>query len=115
MEKTDGAESRKDFIYKMSIARKEAHETRYWPRVIQASLLHDLCTSIVLSYPRAVFHCRDAEDAEDFLQSLRPRRLCGVYVLINRGEVKDSGRAKEPRFLEENEALIYGNFWISSS
>ena len=39
VEEADGAESRKDFIHKMSIARKEARETRYWLRIIQASFL----------------------------------------------------------------------------
>jgi len=39
VEEADGAESKKDFIHKMSIARKEARETRYWLRIIQISLL----------------------------------------------------------------------------
>jgi len=39
VEEADGAESKKDFIHKMSIARKEASETRYWLRIIQTSLL----------------------------------------------------------------------------
>jgi len=39
VEEADGAESKKDFIHKMSIARKESRETRYWLRIIQASLL----------------------------------------------------------------------------
>jgi four helix bundle protein len=32
-----GAQSRADFISKYSIARKEARETRYWLRLVQAS------------------------------------------------------------------------------
>ena len=39
VEEADGAESKKDFIHKMSIARKEVRETRYWLRIIQTSLL----------------------------------------------------------------------------
>jgi len=39
VEEADGAESKKDFIHKMSIARKEVRETRYWLRIIQISLL----------------------------------------------------------------------------
>ncbi len=39
VEEADGAESKKDFIHKMSIARKEARETRYWLRLVEASLL----------------------------------------------------------------------------
>lgn len=31
------AESRADFIHKLSIANKEAHETRYWLRLLKAS------------------------------------------------------------------------------
>jgi len=33
------AESRKDFVHKMSIAAKEARETRYWLRLLQRSQL----------------------------------------------------------------------------
>jgi four helix bundle protein len=36
------AQSRKDFISKMSIATKEARETRYWLRLLQASKLVDV-------------------------------------------------------------------------
>jgi four helix bundle protein len=39
VEEADGAESKRDFIHKMSIARKEARETRYWLRLIQAASL----------------------------------------------------------------------------
>jgi four helix bundle protein len=38
-EEADAAESKRDFIHKMSVAHKEARETRYWLRVIQAALL----------------------------------------------------------------------------
>ena len=34
MEEADGASSRKDFFYKVSIARKEARESRYWLKLI---------------------------------------------------------------------------------
>jgi four helix bundle protein len=40
VEEADAAESKQDFIHKMSIAHKEARETRYWLRVIQAALLN---------------------------------------------------------------------------
>jgi four helix bundle protein len=39
VEEADAAESKQDFIHKMSVAHKEARETRYWLRVIQAALL----------------------------------------------------------------------------
>ena len=39
MEEADAAEAKQDFIHKMSVAHKEARETRYWLRVIQAALL----------------------------------------------------------------------------
>lgn len=39
VEEAHGAESKADFIHKMSIACKEARETRYWMRIIHASLL----------------------------------------------------------------------------
>jgi len=41
VEEADAAESKRDFIHKMSIAHKEARETRYWLRVIQAALLNN--------------------------------------------------------------------------
>ena len=37
VEEADGAESKKDFIHKMGIARKEARETRYWLRIVRAT------------------------------------------------------------------------------
>lgn len=40
-----GGESRKDFISKMSIARKEARETRYWLSLLQESDLTDIDVS----------------------------------------------------------------------
>ena len=39
VEEADGAESRRDFVHKMSIARKEARESRYWLRIIRAAIL----------------------------------------------------------------------------
>lgn len=41
VEEADGAESRRDFIHKLSIARKEARETRYWLRLIGATVPYD--------------------------------------------------------------------------
>ncbi len=35
IEEADGASTRNDFFHKMTIARKEARETRYWLRVIK--------------------------------------------------------------------------------
>ncbi|NQT29296.1 MAG: four helix bundle protein [Candidatus Saganbacteria bacterium] len=41
MEEADGASSKKDFINKVIISRKEARETRYWLRLIdKAELIH---------------------------------------------------------------------------
>lgn len=37
VEEAGQAESRADFIHKLSIANKEAHETRYWLRLIKDS------------------------------------------------------------------------------
>ena len=37
VEEAIGAESRKDFLHKMSMAHKEARESHYWLRVLQAS------------------------------------------------------------------------------
>jgi len=41
VEEADAAESKQDFIHKMSIAHKETRETRYWLRITQAALLDD--------------------------------------------------------------------------
>jgi four helix bundle protein len=38
VEEADAAESKQDFVHKMSIAHKEARETRYWLRITQATL-----------------------------------------------------------------------------
>ena len=43
------AQTRKDFITKMSIASKEARETRYWLRLLDKSKLVDLDYSPYLS------------------------------------------------------------------
>jgi four helix bundle protein len=40
VEESDGAESKPDFIHKTSIARKEARESRYWLRIIRATMLN---------------------------------------------------------------------------
>jgi four helix bundle protein len=39
IEEADGTITRKDFVNKMAIARKEAKETRYWLRLIQERYL----------------------------------------------------------------------------
>jgi four helix bundle protein len=39
VEEADGAESRRDFVHKLAIARKEARESRYWMRVIRAAIV----------------------------------------------------------------------------
>ncbi len=39
VEEAHGAESQRDFVHKMSIARKEARESRYWLHLIQASII----------------------------------------------------------------------------
>jgi four helix bundle protein len=41
VEEADAAESKRDFVHKMSVAHKETRETRYWLRIIQASLTNE--------------------------------------------------------------------------
>jgi four helix bundle protein len=41
MEEADAAESRRDFIHKAGIARKEARESRYWARICVATEIGD--------------------------------------------------------------------------
>ena len=41
VEEAHGAESQRDFIHKMSIARKEARESRYWLRLISTAIRND--------------------------------------------------------------------------
>jgi four helix bundle protein len=45
IEEALGGQSRSDFVSKMSIARKEARETRYWLRILKASAIIDLDVS----------------------------------------------------------------------
>jgi four helix bundle protein len=56
MEEANGAESKSDFIHKVSIAYKEARETRTWLGMIQAAILpaatevtelHNECDEII--------------------------------------------------------------------
>lgn len=42
MEEADGAESRRGFIHKVSISRKEARESRYWLRHCAATSIGDV-------------------------------------------------------------------------
>ena len=53
VEEAIAAQSRKDFISKMSIASKEARETRYWLRLLDKSKLVDINYS---EYLNAVEH-----------------------------------------------------------
>lgn len=41
VEEANQAESRADFIHKLSIANKEAHETKYWIRLLMDSQILD--------------------------------------------------------------------------
>jgi four helix bundle protein len=41
VEEAHGGESKKDFAHKMSIAKKEARESRYWLRMVKTALLDD--------------------------------------------------------------------------
>lgn len=50
VEEAIAAQSRKDFINKMSIASKEARETRYWLRLLDKSKLVDLDFKIYLNF-----------------------------------------------------------------
>lgn len=43
------AQSKKDFIHKMSLSLKEARETRYWLRLLQKSNLTTIDVSLYLS------------------------------------------------------------------
>ncbi len=49
VEEAMAAQSRKDFISKMSIASKEARETRYWLRLLEKSKLVDIDYSAYLN------------------------------------------------------------------
>ena len=39
VEEAHGGESQRDFVHKMSVACKEARETRYWLRLVKATIL----------------------------------------------------------------------------
>jgi len=53
VEEANAAQTKKDFIHKMSIASKEARETKYWLRLLQKSQLVELEYS---DYLNAVEH-----------------------------------------------------------
>ena len=48
VEEAIAAQSRKDFIHKMSIASKEARETKYWIRLLEQSKLVETDYSLAL-------------------------------------------------------------------
>ncbi len=50
VEEASAAQSRKDFLSKMSIASKEARETQYWLRLLQESKLTGIDVSPVLHH-----------------------------------------------------------------
>lgn len=49
IEEAIAAQSKKDFIHKMSISSKEARETKYWLRLLQKSNLTTIDMSLYLS------------------------------------------------------------------
>ncbi len=49
VEEANAAQTKKDFITKMSIASKESRETRYWLRLLDKSRIVDVNYSIYLS------------------------------------------------------------------
>lgn len=48
VEEAGAAQSRKDFLHKMSIASKEARETQYWLRLLQQSQITSIDVSPTL-------------------------------------------------------------------
>lgn len=75
VEEATAGQSRKDFVSKLSVARKEARETRYWLRLLRESSLTDvsviehiakvdelirILTSIIISTEEAGSACPDA-------------------------------------------------------
>ena len=50
IEEANAGYSRKDFQHKMSLASKEARETRYWLRLLQESKLVDVDVATELSH-----------------------------------------------------------------
>ena len=51
VQEADAAESRSDFIHKLSIALKEARETRYWLALIDSTVLR-ACPEITFPFDR---------------------------------------------------------------
>ncbi len=49
VEEANAGQSRKDFLSKMSVASKEARETKYWLRLLETSKLVDLDVSSELA------------------------------------------------------------------
>ncbi len=49
VEEAIAAESRKDFIHKLSISRKEARESKYWLRLLDKSSITSINVSTYLS------------------------------------------------------------------
>lgn len=50
VEEASAAQSRNDFLAKISIASKEARETKYWLRLLQEAKIVDIDTTSQLTY-----------------------------------------------------------------
>lgn len=72
VEEADAAESKRDFIHKMSIARKEARETSYWLRLLRVAWqetdqivsLWDEAEQLIHILSAIIRNARQSEEAE---------------------------------------------------
>jgi len=61
VEEADGALSKKDFINKMGIARREAKESRYWLRLIAGKYIEE---------EKIISDIKEAEEIKNILSSI---------------------------------------------
>jgi four helix bundle protein len=77
VEEANAAQTKKDFITKMSIASKESRETRYWLRLLDKSKLIDLDYSTYLSLIEHIINVltKIVKTSQESLVPLKPQHL----------------------------------------
>ena len=77
VQEADAAESKKDFVHKLGIARKEVQETRYWLGIIRVAIL-----------------CNDAEVEALFRESDELTRI--LYTIARNTRLKQYAATSAP-------------------
>jgi len=77
VEEANAAQTKKDFITKMSIASKESRETRYWLRLLDRSKLIDVDYSSYLTLIEHIINVltKIVKTSQESLQTPKPQHI----------------------------------------